>query len=94
MYSNFQKHLSQELQNIESAGLYKRERVITTSQQATIKVSTGQEVINFCANNYLGLSNNKVLIEAAKDALDKRGFGMSSVRFICGTQDLHIELEK
>lgn len=94
MYSNFQKHLSQELQNIESAGLYKRERVITTSQQATIKVSTGQEVLNFCANNYLGLSNNKVLIEAAKDALDKRGFGMSSVRFICGTQDLHIELEK
>lgn len=94
MYSNFQKHLSQELQNIESAGLYKRERVITTSQQATIKVSTGQEVLNFCANNYLGLSNNKVLIEAAKDALDKRGFGMSSVRFICGTQDLHLELEK
>lgn len=94
MYSNFQKHLSQELQNIESAGLYKRERVITTSQQATIKVSTGQEVLNFCANNYLGLSNNKVLIDAAKEALDKRGFGMSSVRFICGTQDLHLELEK
>ncbi|MCK9627131.1 MAG: glycine C-acetyltransferase [Bacteroidales bacterium] len=94
MYSNFQKHLSQELQNIESAGLYKRERVITTSQQAKIKVSTGQEVINFCANNYLGLSNNRILIDAAKEALDKRGFGMSSVRFICGTQDLHIELEK
>ncbi len=94
MYSNFQKHLSQELQNIESAGLYKRERVITTSQQAKIKVSTGQEVINFCAKNYLGLSNNRILIDAAKEALDKRGFGMSSVRFICGTQDLHIELEK
>ncbi|MEA5005645.1 MAG: glycine C-acetyltransferase [Rikenellaceae bacterium] len=94
MYSNFQKHLSQELQNIESAGLYKRERVITTSQQAKIKVNSGQEVLNFCANNYLGLSNNRILIDAAKNALDQRGFGMSSVRFICGTQDLHIELEK
>ncbi len=94
MYSNFQKHLSQELQNIESAGLYKRERVITTSQQAKIKVNSGQEVLNFCANNYLGLSNNRILIDAAKNALDQRGFGMSSVRFICGTQDLHIELER
>jgi len=94
MYTNFQKFLSEELQNIESAGLFKRERVITTAQQAAIKVSTGQEVLNFCANNYLGLSNSPVLIDAAKDALDKRGFGMSSVRFICGTQDIHLELEK
>jgi glycine C-acetyltransferase len=86
--------LSQALQEIKSSGLYKDERVITTSQKAVIKVSTGQEVLNFCSNNYLGLSNNPVLINAAKDALDKRGFGMSSVRFICGTQDLHIELER
>ncbi len=94
MYKEFQNFLTSELENIESAGLYKRERVITTAQQAAIKVNTGQEVLNFCANNYLGLSNSPVLINAAKDALDKRGFGMSSVRFICGTQDLHIELEK
>jgi len=94
MYTNFHEFLTKELQNIESAGLYKRERVITTSQKAAIKVSTGQEVLNFCANNYLGLSNSPVLIKAAKEALDQRGFGMSSVRFICGTQDLHLELEK
>ncbi len=94
MYNNFQNYLSQALQEIKSSGLYKDERVITTSQKAVIKVSTGQEVLNFCSNNYLGLSNNPVLINAAKDALDKRGFGMSSVRFICGTQDLHIELER
>jgi len=94
MYKDFQEFLTTELEEINSAGLYKRERVITTAQQASIKVSTGQEVLNFCANNYLGLSNSPVLIKAAKEALDKRGFGMSSVRFICGTQDLHLELER
>ena len=94
MYNNFRDFLQTELNNIESAGLFKRERVITTAQQASIKVSTGQQVLNFCANNYLGLSNSPVLIKAAKEALDTRGFGMSSVRFICGTQDLHLELEK
>jgi glycine C-acetyltransferase len=94
MYSNFKSHLEQELTNIKEAGLFKSERVITTAQQAEIKVSSGQEVLNFCANNYLGLSNNQTLIDAAKQALDSRGFGMSSVRFICGTQDLHLELEK
>jgi len=94
MYKDFQTFLATELADIDSAGLYKRERVITSAQQASIKVSTGQTVLNFCANNYLGLSNSPVLINAAKEALDKRGFGMSSVRFICGTQDLHLELEK
>jgi len=94
MYKDFQSFLTTELANIEAAGLFKKERVITTAQQASIKVNSGQEVLNFCANNYLGLSNSPVLIEAAKKALDTRGFGMSSVRFICGTQDLHIELEK
>ncbi len=94
MYNNFKNFLINELNGIDAAGLYKRERIITTPQQASIKVSSGQEVLNFCANNYLGLSNNNELIESAKKALDERGFGMSSVRFICGTQDLHIELEK
>jgi glycine C-acetyltransferase len=94
MYQNFQQHLQKELAAIEDAGLYKHERIIVTPQQAAIKVNTGQEVINFCANNYLGLSNNRRLIEAAKNALDARGYGVSSVRFICGTQDLHKELEK
>ncbi len=93
MYSDFQKHLQKELQSIEEAGLYKNERIITSPQQAAIRVNTGQEVLNFCANNYLGLSNNKELIEAAKNALDSHGYGMSSVRFICGTGDLHKELE-
>lgn len=93
MYSDFQKHLQKELQAIEEACLYKNERIITSPQQATIKVSTGQEVLNFCANNYLGLSNDKELIKAAKKALDSHGYGMSSVRFICGTGDLHKELE-
>lgn len=92
-YSNFQKHLQQELAGIKAAGLYKNERIIVSPQGAKIRVSTGQEVLNFCANNYLGLSDNKELIEAAKQAMDSRGFGMSSVRFICGTQDLHKELE-
>jgi len=94
MYKDFQSFLSNELESIDTAGLFKRERVITTPQQAAIKVSTGQEVLNFCANNYLGLSNSPELIKAAKSALDSHGFGMSSVRFICGTQDLHLELER
>ncbi len=93
MYGNIKEHLQNELQEIENAGLFKSERIITTSQDAVIKVSTGEEVINFCANNYLGLSNNKEVIQAAKDTLDSHGFGMSSVRFICGTQDIHKELE-
>jgi len=92
-YSNFQQYLQSELADIQSAGLYKSERIIVSPQGAEIRVSTGQEVLNFCANNYLGLSDNKELIEAAKEAMDSRGFGMSSVRFICGTQDLHKELE-
>ena len=94
MYKEFQSFLQNELGAIEDAGLFKKERVIVTPQKADIKVNTGQEVLNFCANNYLGLSNNRELIDAAKKALDERGFGMSSVRFICGTQDLHLELEK
>ncbi|MDD4656227.1 MAG: glycine C-acetyltransferase [Bacteroidales bacterium] len=94
MYTNFKEFLQKELTSIEEAGLYKEERVIVTPQQASIKVDSGQEVLNFCANNYLGLSNSPVLVEAAKKALDERGFGMSSVRFICGTQDYHLELEK
>jgi len=94
MYKEFKTFLQSELGAIEEAGLFKKERVIVTPQKADIKVSSGQEVLNFCANNYLGLSNNPELIDAAKKALDERGFGMSSVRFICGTQDLHIELEK
>ena len=94
MYKNFKSYLTNELQSIKDAGLYKNERIIVTPQKAEIKVSSGKEVLNFCANNYLGLSDNKDLINAAKKALDERGFGMSSVRFICGTQDLHKELEK
>ncbi|HCE54370.1 MAG TPA: glycine C-acetyltransferase [Lutibacter sp.] len=94
MYGKIQQHLQKELQDIKDAGLYKSERVITSSQDAVIKISTGQEVINFCANNYLGLSNNPEVIQAAKDALDSHGYGMSSVRFICGTQDIHKQLEQ
>lgn len=93
MYEKMQQHLQRELAAIQEAGLYKNERVIVTPQRAEIKVKSGQEVLNFCANNYLGLSDNSQLIEAAKKALDERGYGMSSVRFICGTQDLHKELE-
>ena len=94
MYKVFQNYLTSELKAIEEAGLYKNERIIVTPQRAAIKVKSGEDVINFCANNYLGLSDSPVLIEAAKKALDERGFGMSSVRFICGTQDLHKELEQ
>ncbi len=93
MYGKFQEHLQQELNNIKEAGLYKEERLIEGPQQAAIQVK-GQEVLNFCANNYLGLSNNPRLIQAAKDMMDRRGYGMSSVRFICGTQDVHKELEQ
>ncbi len=89
-----QQHLQAELRAIEEAGLYKNERIIVTPQQAEIEVQSGQQVLNFCANNYLGLSNHPRLIAAAKKALDDRGYGMSSVRFICGTQDYHKELEK
>ena len=87
-------YLAAELKSIEEAGLYKKERIIITPQRADIRVNEDQEVLNFCANNYLGLSDHPRLIQAAKDAMDERGFGMSSVRFICGTQDIHKELEK
>ena len=93
MYGKLQHHLQDELAAIESAGLFKRERIITSPQDAVIKISTGQEVINFCANNYLGLSSHPKVMQAAKDAIDTHGFGMSSVRFICGTQDIHKTLE-
>ena len=94
MYTDFQKHLQQTLAEIKDAGLYKNERVIITPQSSAIKVEGGADVINFCANNYLGLADNKELIQAAKDRMDSRGYGMASVRFICGTQDTHKQLEK
>jgi len=94
MYGKIKNQLSKELSDIESKGLFKKERVITTSQGASVKVSDGGEVVIMCANNYLGLSSNKEVVEAAKSALDTHGFGMSSVRFICGTQDIHKELEQ
>lgn len=94
MYATLKPVLQKELEEIVSAGLYKRERIITTPQGADIKVNNGEEVINFCANNYLGLSSHTKVIEAAKNAIDSHGFGMSSVRFICGTQDIHKELEQ
>ena len=94
MYGKLKEHLQQELQSIEEAGLFKKERIITTPQDAVIKISTGEEVINFCANNYLGLSSHPKVLEGAHKALDSHGFGMSSVRFICGTQDIHKELEQ
>jgi len=93
MYKTLQPVLQKELEQIDNDGLYKRERIIVTPQGADIKISSGQEVINFCANNYLGLSSHPHVIEAAKKAIDKYGYGMSSVRFICGTQDVHKELE-
>lgn len=95
MYKNFKSHLTKELDSIKEAGLYKNERVIVSPQSADIKVQGADtDVLNFCANNYLGLADNSRLVEAAKKAMDARGYGMSSVRFICGTQDLHKELEK
>lgn len=93
MYKTLQPLLQAELSEIEKAGLYKRERIITSPQAAAIKVSTGAEVLNFCANNYLGLSSHPKVLEAAKNTIDSHGFGLSSVRFICGTQDIHKTLE-
>ena len=94
MYGKFQQHLAAELASIEQAGLYKNERIICSPQGAEITLADGSKALNFCANNYLGLSDNPRLIEAAKRAMDARGYGMSSVRFICGTQDLHKQLEQ
>lgn len=94
MFKGMKNFLGEELKKIKEDGLYKEERIITTPQRADIKVNAGQEVLNFCANNYLGLSDHPRLIKAAKDAMDSHGYGMSSVRFICGTQDLHKELER
>ena len=94
MYDPIKKHLQQELKAIREAGLFKTERIIASPQDAVIKIDTGAEVINFCANNYLGLSSHPEVVQAAKDTLDSHGFGMSSVRFICGTQDIHNELEQ
>ena len=94
MYDQFKPKLQQELKSIEEAGLFKRERIITSPQSAEITIAGGQKVLNFCANNYLGLSSHPRVLEAAKAAIDTHGFGMSSVRFICGTQDIHKTLEK
>ena len=93
MYGKIKEHLQKEISSIKEAGLYKEERIITSTQNAEITISTGEKVLNFCANNYLGLSDNPELVEAAKQGMDARGYGMSSVRFICGTQDIHKELE-
>ena len=94
MYGKIKQHLADELESIKNDGLFKSERIITSPQAAVIRLSTGEEVINFCANNYLGLSSHPDVIQAAKDTMDTHGFGMSSVRFICGTQDIHKQLEK
>ena len=94
MIGNLQKQLQSELDAIKQEGLYKKERIIVNPQGSSIRVSTGENVLNFCANNYLGLSSHPEVVQAAKDTLDSHGFGMSSVRFICGTQDIHKELEK
>src|SRR5205814_3135345 len=93
MLAEFEKQVSQTLEEIKSQGLYKTERVITTPQDAKIEITGGRRVLNMCANNYLGLADHPVLIAAAKEALDTHGFGMASVRFICGTQDIHKHLE-
>ncbi len=94
MYGKIKEHLATELKSINDAGLFKAERIISSSQQAEIELESGEKVLNFCANNYLGLSNHPELVKAAKTALDSHGFGMSSVRFICGTQDIHLTLEQ
>ncbi len=94
MYGKIQQHLQNELKTIEENGIFKKERIITSPQGVEITISTGETVLNFCANNYLGLSSHPEVVQAAKDALDSHGFGMSSVRFICGTQDIHKTLEK
>ena len=93
MYGKFKEHLATQITSIRESGLYKEERVIASQQGAVIKLSSGKEVLNFCANNYLGLSSHPKVVEAAKRGLDERGYGMSSVRFICGTQDIHKQLE-
>jgi glycine C-acetyltransferase len=94
MYGKIKEHLQNELQTIEDNGIFKKERIITSPQGAEITISTGETVLNFCSNNYLGLSSHPEVVQAAKDALDSHGFGMSSVRFICGTQDIHKTLER
>lgn len=94
MYGSMKEYLQKEIEEIKDQGLYKNERIITSPQDAVITLDDGSEVINFCANNYLGLSSHPEVIQAAKDTLDSHGFGMSSVRFICGTQDIHKELEQ
>ncbi|MCK5279432.1 MAG: aminotransferase class I/II-fold pyridoxal phosphate-dependent enzyme, partial [Cyclobacteriaceae bacterium] len=91
MYDTLQPELRKELESIKQAGLFKKERIITTPQGADIETEDGKKVINFCANNYLGLSSHPKVIEAAKAAIDSHGYGMSSVRFICGTQDIHLK---
>ena len=94
MYDQFKPFLVNEIASIKEAGLFKKERIITSAQAAQITIQGGQEVLNFCANNYLGLSSHPKVIEAAKAAIDSHGFGLSSVRFICGTQDIHKTLEQ
>ena len=93
MYGKIQAHLAQELEEIKANGLFKEERIISSPQDAEITLTTGEKVLNFCSNNYLGLSAHPAVMKAAKEAIDSHGFGMSSVRFICGTQDIHKELE-
>src|SRR5690606_31328283 len=93
MYGKIKEHLENEIQDIKDSGLFKTERVITSAQGAEITLNTGEKVLNFCANNYLGLSSHPEVVQAAKNVMDTHGFGMSSVRFICGTQDIHKELE-
>ena len=94
MYTSLKAKLEKEIQEIHEAGLYKKERIIASPQEADITLEDGSNVINFCANNYLGLSSHPKVVQAAKDAIDSHGYGMSSVRFICGTQDIHKELER
>ena len=94
MFSNIKEDLQREIEEIKDAGLYKSERIITTPQGAEIDTTNSKEVLNFCANNYLGLSSHPDVIQAGKDAIDSHGYGLSSVRFICGTQDIHKELER
>lgn len=93
MYGKFKDYLSKELKQIKADGVYKNERIIITPQGAEVKIQSGDEVVIMCSNNYLGLSSNPEVIQASKDTLDTHGYGMSSVRFICGTQDIHKELE-
>ena len=94
MYGAIKEHLENEIQSIKEAGLFKEERIITSAQGPEITLSSGQKVLNFCANNYLGLSSHPEVVKAAQETMDTHGFGMSSVRFICGTQDIHKELER